>query len=249
MKDQKQNKIYGLIGKNINYSFSKNFFNNKFENEKINAVYINFDIKKIEEFKTIVTENNISGLNITIPYKESIINQLDYVDPTAKEIGAVNTIKFQNNILSGYNTDYLGFYTSIKNIVNSNTKALILGTGGATKAIAYTLKILKIKYLFVSRSKKNKNYINYNEISKEIINKHNLIINCTPLGTFPEINQIPQIPISLITNRHIVYDLIYNPSKSLLLKKSEENGATIINGYQMLENQAMESWKIWNSKH
>ena len=249
MKDQKQNKIYGLIGKNINYSFSKDFFNNKFENEKINAVYINFDIKKIEEFKTIVTENNISGLNITIPYKESIINQLDYVDPTAKEIGAVNTIKFQNNILSGYNTDYLGFYTSIKNIVNSNTKALILGTGGASKAIAYTLKILKIKYLFVSRSKKNKNYINYNEISKEIINKHNLIINCTPLGTFPEINQIPQIPISLITNRHIVYDLIYNPSKSLLLKKSEENGATIINGYQMLENQAMESWKIWNSKH
>jgi shikimate dehydrogenase len=249
MKDQKQNKIYGLIGKNINYSFSKNFFNNKFENEKINAAYINFDIKKIEEFKTIVTENNISGLNITIPYKESIINQLDYVDPTAKEIGAVNTIKFHNNILSGYNTDYLGFYTSIKNIVNSNTKALILGTGGASKAIAYTLKILKIKYLFVSRSKKNKNYINYNEISKEIINKHNLIINCTPLGTFPEINQIPQIPISLITNRHIVYDLIYNPSKSLLLKKSEENGATIINGYQMLENQAMESWKIWNSKH
>ena len=223
MKDQKENKIYGLIGKNINYSFSKNFFNNKFENEKINAVYINFDIKKIEEFKTIVTENNISGLNITIPYKESIINQLDYVDPTAKEIGAVNTIKFHNNILSGYNTDYLGFYTSIKNIVNSNTKALILGTGGASKAIAYTLKILKIKYLFVSRSKKNKNYINYNEISKEIINKHNLIINCTPLGTFPEINQIPQIPISLITNRHIVYDLIYNPSKSLLLKKSEEN--------------------------
>lgn len=249
MIEQKQNKIYGLIGKNINYSFSKNFFNNKFENEKIDAVYINFDIKKIEEFKTIVTENNISGLNITIPYKESIINQLDYVDPTAKEIGAVNTIKFHNNILSGYNTDYLGFYTSIKNIVNSNTKALILGTGGASKAIAYTLKILKIKYLFVSRSKKNKNYINYNEISKEIINKHNLIINCTPLGTFPEINQIPQIPISLITKRHIVYDLIYNPSKSLLLKKSEENGATIINGYQMLENQAMESWKIWNSKN
>ncbi len=248
MIEQKQNKIYGLIGKNINYSFSKNFFNNKFENEKIDAVYINFDIKKIEEFKTIVTENNISGLNITIPYKESIINQLDYVDPTAKEIGAVNTIKFHNNILSGYNTDYLGFYTSIKNIVNSNTKALILGTGGASKAIAYTLKILKIKYLFVSRSKKNKNYINYNEISKVIINKHNLIINCTPLGTFPEINQIPQIPISLITKRHIVYDLIYNPSKSLLLKKSEENGATIINGYQMLENQAMESWKIWNSK-
>ena len=249
MKDQKQNKIYGLIGKNINYSFSKKFFNNKFENEKINATYKNFDIKKIEEFKTLVNKYNISGLNITIPYKESIINQLDYVDPVAKEIGAVNTIKFHNNILSGYNTDYLGFYTSIKNIVNSNTKALILGSGGASKAIAYTLKILKIKYVFVSRSKKNKYQINYNEISKEIINKHNLIINCTPLGTFPEINQIPQIPISLITKRHIVYDLIYNPSKSLLLKKSEENGATIINGYQMLENQAMESWKIWNSKN
>jgi shikimate dehydrogenase len=249
MKDQKQNKIYGLIGKNINYSFSKKFFNIKFENEKINATYTNFDIKKIEEFKTIVNKYNISGLNITIPYKESIINQLDYVDPVAKEIGAVNTIKFHNNILSGYNTDYLGFYTSIKNIVNSNTKALILGSGGASKAIAYTLKILNIKYLFVSRSKKNKNYINYNEISKEIINKHNLIINCTPVGTYPEIDQIPKIPISLISNRHIVYDLIYNPSKSLLLKRCEENGAKIINGYQMLENQAMESWKIWNSKH
>ena len=249
MKDQKQNKIYGLIGKNINYSFSKKFFNNKFENEKINATYTNFDIKKIEEFKTVVNKYNISGLNITIPYKESIINHLDYVDPVAKEIGAVNTIKFHNNILSGYNTDYLGFYTSIKNIVNSNTKALILGSGGASKAIAYTLKILKIKYVFVSRSKKKKDYINYNEISNEIINKHNLIINCTPVGTYPGIDQIPKIPISLISNRHIVYDLIYNPSKSLLLKKSEENGATIINGYQMLENQAMESWKIWNSKH
>ena len=247
MKDQKENKIYGLIGKNINYSFSKNFFNNKFENEKINAVYINFDIKKIEEFKTIVTENNISGLNITIPYKESIINQLDYINPIAKEIGAVNTIKFQNNILSGYNTDYLGFYNSIENLIKPNTKALILGTGGASKAVAYALKILKVKYVFVSRSKKNKDYINYSEINQEIIDNHKLVINCTPIGTYPMTEQIPKIPISLINDSHIVYDLIYNPTKSLLLKKSQENGATIINGYQMLKNQALESWKIWNS--
>ena len=154
----------------LDYSFSKNFFNNKFENEKINAVYINFDIKKIEEFKAIVTENNISGLNITIPYKESIINQLDYVDPTAKEIGAVNTIKFHNNILSGYNTDYLGFYTSIKNIVNSNTKALILGTGGASKAIAYTLKILKIKEKYDFEFKESNKVVSL-EMDKDIAHK------------------------------------------------------------------------------
>ena len=249
MKDQKQNKIYGLIGKNINYSFSKKFFNNKFEKERIKAVYTNFDIQKIEDFKNVVNKFNICGLNVTIPYKESIINQLDYINPIAKEIGAVNTIKFQNNILSGYNTDYLGFYKSIENLIKPNTKALILGTGGASKAVAYALNILKVKYVFVSRSKKNKDYINYSEINQELIDNHKLVINCTPIGTYPMTEQIPQIPISLINDSHIVYDLIYNPTKSLLLKKSQENGATIINGYQMLENQALESWKIWNSNH
>ena len=248
MKSQEQSKIYGLVGRNIGYSFSKKFFTEKFKKEKINCVYTNFDIQKIEEFKSIINEFNIHGLNVTIPYKESIIDQLDSINPIAKEIGAVNTIKIHNNVLSGYNTDYLGFYESLKEIIKPNSKALSLGTGGASKAIAYALKLLKVKYVFVSRSKKNKDNITYNEINQDIIDKHKLIINCTPVGTHPETKQIPPIPISLINNQHIVYDLIYNPTKSLLLKKSQENGAMIINGYQMLENQAIESWKIWNSK-
>ena len=248
MKGLKNNKLYGLIGKNIDYSFSKEFFTNKFKKEKLDCTYINFDIKEIEDLKKIINGNDISGLNVTIPYKERIINYLDFVSPIAKEIGAVNTISFNNGVLSGYNTDYLGFYDSIKKEISQNTKALILGTGGASKAIAYALKLLNVEYLFVSRFTNNKNHILYKELDKKIIDKYNLIINCSPIGTYPKITEIPKIPISLITNKHIVYDLIYNPVKSELLKQSEEKGAKVINGYQMLKNQAKESWKIWNTE-
>lgn len=248
MKGLKNNKLYGLIGKNIDYSFSKEFFTNKFKKEKLDCTYINFDIKEIEDLKKIINGNDISGLNVTIPYKERIINYLDFVSPIAKEIGAVNTISFNNGVLSGYNTDYLGFYDSIKKEISQNTKALILGTGGASKAIAYALKLLNVEYLFVSRFTNNKNHILYKELDKKIIDKYNLIINCSPIGTYPKTTEIPNIPISLITNKHIVYDLIYNPVKSELLKQSEEKGAKVINGYQMLKNQAKESWKIWNTE-
>ena len=248
MKGLKNNKLYGLIGKNIDYSFSKEFFTNKFKKEKLDCTYINFDIKEIEDLKKIINGNDISGLNVTIPYKERIINYLDFVSPIAKEIGAVNTISFNNGVLSGYNTDYLGFYDSIKKEISQNTKALILGTGGASKAIAYALKLLNVEYLFVSRFTNNKNHILYNELDKKIIDKYNLIINCSPIGTYPKTTEIPNIPISLITNKHIVYDLIYNPVKSELLKQSEEKGAKVINGYQMLKIQAKESWKIWNTE-
>ena len=248
MKGLKNNKLYGLIGKNIDYSFSKEFFTNKFKKEKLDCTYINFDIKEIEDLKKIINGNDISGLNVTIPYKERIINYLDFVSPIAKEIGAVNTISFNNGVLSGYNTDYLGFYDSIKKEISQNTKALILGTGGASKAIAYALKLLNVEYLFVSRFTSNKNHILYNELDKKIIDKYNLIINCSPIGTYPKTTEIPNIPISLITNKHIVYDLIYNPVKSELLKQSEEKGAKVINGYQMLKIQAKESWKIWNTE-
>ena len=248
MKGLKNNKLYGLIGKNIDYSFSKEFFTNKFKKEKLDCTYINFDIKEIEDLKKIINDNNISGLNVTIPYKERIINYLDFVSPIAKEIGAVNTISFNNGVLSGYNTDYLGFYDSIKKEISQNTKALILGTGGASKAIAYALKLLNVEYLFVSRFTNNKNHILYKELDKKIIDKYNLIINCSPIGTYPKTTEIPNIPISLITNKHIVYDLIYNPVKSELLKQSEEKGAKVINGYQMLKIQAKESWKIWNTE-
>ena len=248
MKGLKNNKLYGLIGKNIDYSFSKEFFTNKFKKEKLDCTYINFDIKEIEDLKKIINGNDISGLNVTIPYKERIINYLDFVSPIAKEIGAVNTISFNNGVLSGYNTDYLGFYDSIKKEISQNTKALILGTGGASKAIAYALKLLNVEYLFVSRFTNNKNHILYNELDKKIIDKYNLIINCSPIGTYPKTTEIPNIPISLITNKHIVYDLIYNPVKSELLMQSEEKGAKVINGYQMLKIQAKESWKIWNTE-
>jgi len=248
MKGLKNNKLYGLIGKNIDYSFSKEFFTNKFKKEKLDCTYINFDIKEIEDLKKIINGNDISGLNVTIPYKERIINYLDFVSPIAKEIGAVNTISFNNGVLSGYNTDYLGFYDSIKKEISQNTKALILGTGGASKAIAYALKLLNVEYLFVSRFTNNKNHILYKELDKKIIDKYNLIINCSPIGTYPKTTEIPNIPISLITNKHIVYDLIYNPVKSELLKQSEEKGAKVINGYQMLKIQAKESWKIWNTE-
>lgn len=246
MKSIGKNKLYGLIGKNIDYSFSKDFFLEKFNKENLNCSYINFDIQEVEEFKKVINEFEISGLNVTIPYKESIIKYLDFVCPIAKEIGAVNTIKFDNRTLSGYNTDYLGFHNSIQKIIKPNTRALILGTGGASKAVAYALKLLGVKYMFVSRSKTNEDCISYEDLNKSIINNHKLIINCTPLGTYPITKEIPKIPISLITNQHMVYDLIYNPIKSLLLEKSEENGAKIINGYEMLQNQAIESWKIWS---
>ena len=248
MKGLENNKLYGLVGKNIDYSFSKEFFTNKFKKEKLDCTYINFDIKEIEDLKKIINGNDISGLNVTIPYKERIINYLDFVSPIAKEIGAVNTISFNNGVLSGYNTDYLGFYDSIKKEISQNTKALILGTGGASKAIAYALKLLNVEYLFVSRFTNNKNHILYKELDKKIIDKYNLIINCSPIGTYPKTTEIPNIPISLITNKHIVYDLIYNPVKSELLKQSEEKGAKVINGYQMLKIQAKESWKIWNTE-
>ena len=246
MKNIEMNKLYGLLGKNIDYSFSKDFFSKKFNKENLNCSYMNFDIQEIDEFKKVIKEFKINGLNVTIPYKESIIKYLDFVCPIAKEIGAVNTIKFENSTLSGYNTDYLGFYNSAQRIVKPSTKALILGTGGASKAVAYALKLLGVRYIFVSRSKENEECISYKDLNKSIINKYKLIINCTPLGTYPMTEEIPKVPISLITSNHTVYDLIYNPTKSLLLKKSEENGAKIINGYQMLQNQAIESWNIWN---
>lgn len=241
---------YGLIGKNINYSFSKKYFNDKFLKENItNCSYENYDLQSVKDFKKIIKDNAIKGFNVTIPYKEEIMEFINKIDPIAKKIGAINTIKIHNkNIIEGYNTDYIGFVISLKNLISNQKKALVLGTGGASKAIAYALKLLNVEYLFVSRFTSNKNHILYNELDKKIIDKYNLIINCSPIGTFPKITEIPNIPISLITNKHIVYDLIYNPVKSELLKQSEEKGARIINGYQMLKNQAKESWKIWNTE-
>ena len=245
---QKQIDKYGLIGKDISYSFSKKFFTRKFINEGLNnCSYENYDINSISELLEVINDTKIKGLNVTIPYKESVIELLNHIDPIAKKIGAVNTIKIdKQNKLLGYNTDYIGFKQSLESNISNQKRALILGTGGASKAIVYALKTLNIKTLLVSR-KKREEYITYEDISNQIIKDHTIIINCTPLGTYPNIEECPKIPYQYITERHLCYDLIYNPIKTKFLILSEKEGASIINGNEMLENQAIESWKIWNS--
>ena len=237
-------KTYGLIGKNISYSFSRNYFANKFKKEDIkNSQYINFDIDNLSELNNIFNTNNF-GFNVTIPYKEVIIPYLDSLDFHAEKIGAVNTIKLENRKKIGFNTDWIGFKKSIEPLLNSHhTKALILGTGGASKAVIYALDQLKIETLMVSRYGE----ISYEDLSEEIIQNHAIIINCTPVGTFPNVDAAPEIPYHFITKNHLAYDLIYNPAETLFLKKCKEKGAVVKNGLEMLEIQAEASWKIWNS--
>lgn len=245
---QKQIDKFGLIGKDISYSFSKKFFSRKFINEGLNnCSYENYDISSISELLEVINDTKIKGLNVTIPYKESVIELLNHIDPIAKKIGAVNTIKIdKQNKLIGYNTDYIGFKQSLESNISNQKRALVLGTGGASKAIVYALKTLNIKTLLVSRKKREES-ITYEDISNQIIKDHTIIINCTPLGTYPNIEECPKIPYQYITERHLCYDLIYNPIKTKFLILSEKEGASIINGNEMLKNQAIESWKIWNS--
>ena len=240
---------FGLIGKNISYSFSRGYFNNKFESESIkNVSYQNFDLDSLKKFKSIFNDHpEIAGLNVTIPYKENIIEYLDSLSKSAKNIGAVNTIKFtKKGKLKGYNTDYYGFKRSLEPLLqNQHKKALILGTGGASKAVAFTLEKLHISYTYVSRNKSSDNLI-YNELDESIIKENLVIINCTPLGTHPNINDCPNIPYDAITKNHILFDLIYNPEETLFLKYGKQKGCIISNGLKMLELQAEKSWEIWN---
>ena len=244
----RENKIYGLLGKNIDYSFSRNFFSKKFKNENINCKYLNFDIQNISEFKSIISDKNISGLNVTIPYKEDVIKYIDKISSDAKSIGAVNTIKISNEKLTGYNTDHIGFSKSIEKIdgFKNIESALILGSGGASKAVQFALKKMNIKYTIVSRSNSIE-CINYDQVSEKIIKNHKLIINCTPLGTFPDVERFPEIEYRFLSSFNILYDLVYNPEQSSFLIKGLKAGCKIKNGLEMLEIQAIESWKIWNS--
>ena len=242
---------FGLIGKNISYSFSKKYFTEKFQKLGLNSYkYSNYDIPEIEEFPFILyhKEDGFRGFNVTIPYKQSIIKYLDEVEGDAKEIGAVNTIKVtENNNLVGYNTDVYGFQKSIEPLLQKHhKKALILGTGGASKAVAYALLKLGIKYEFVSRNVSDNGFL-YSGLTKQIIEEHTVIINCTPLGTHPNIENSPNIPYQFITNKHLLFDLIYNPSETKFLQEGKKRGATIKNGLEMLELQAEKSWEIWNS--
>ena len=238
---------YGLVGKNIEYSFSRSYFAEKFEKEKIeNCSYENFDLESIEKIEAVLEKENIKGLNVTIPYKESIINYLDRLSEDAEIIGAVNTIRFlDNGTTEGHNTDAYGFETALlKKWNNHSKKALILGTGGASKAIEYVLKKMNVEPLFVSR-KPLKDQISYDQIDVNIMTSYLLIINCTPIGTHPDLDKAPNIPYDLLTKDHFLFDLIYNPKKTLFLRKGIEIGCTIQNGLHMLEQQAEKSWDIW----
>lgn len=250
---------YGLIGKDIGYSFSRSFFKAKFDKEEITASYQNFDCKDVDAIKAILLDTTIRGYNVTIPYKEVVIPLLDELDKDAEAIGAVNTIKrMTDGSLKGFNTDFIGFRESIfksaegtlfkKALRESKTKlnALILGTGGASKAIVYALTMMGVNCQFISR-KRSKTALTYDDIDEDLMRQQWLIINCTPLGTFPDVDQAPEIPFDCITLSHIAYDVIYNPAETIFLKEAKERGATTFNGLPMLEEQALASWKIWQS--
>ncbi|MCH9660870.1 MAG: shikimate dehydrogenase [Bacteroidetes bacterium] len=240
---------YGLVGKNIDYSFSRTYFTAKFTNEKRKDSYENFDLECIHHLKELIERSpEIKGLNVTIPYKESVIPILDRMDKEAEKIGAVNTIKkLKSGRLVGYNTDHYGFAKAIANFLPLEEKtALILGTGGASKAIKYVLDAMEFEYKIVSRTP-FENRITYSELTPEIINSHYLIINCTPLGTYPNIESCPDIPYHEITDKHLLFDLIYNPTETEFLKRGFAKGAKVTNGLKMLEYQAEKAWSIWKS--
>lgn len=247
-KLEKSRPKYGLVGKNIAYSFSRAHFTAKFENEQLPYTYVNFDIDSIAEFQEILIQDDVRGLNVTIPYKEQVIPLLDKIHKTASEIGAVNTIKFlASGKTKGYNTDYYGFKKSIAPFLKPHhKKALILGTGGASKAIAYALQNLGISFDYVSRTPQTKAKYVYSDLTEAIISSHTLIINCTPVGTHPDVNQCPDIPYDGITKDHLLFDLIYNPIQTKFLICGEIKGATTCNGDKMLEYQAEKAWQIWN---
>jgi len=237
-------RTFGLIGKTLSHSFSEGYFNKKFHNEDINdAEYKNFEINNISEFTSLISKMKLSGLNITIPYKESVIPFLDEITPQAKIIGAVNTIQFKDNKLIGHNTDTIGFSQSISPLINERKKALILGNGGASKAVQYALKTLNIEYKIVSR----KSLFDYSDITIKSIGYYDIIINTTPLGTHPKIADFPQIPYMQLNENHLLFDLIYNPTESTFLRFGKTRNCSIKNGLEMLEIQAESSWNIWNS--
>jgi len=240
--------LYGLLGKNIGYSFSRGYFSEKFQKENLDHQYTNFDLDQIDSVTDLLLDPKIKGMNVTIPYKEEIIPFLDILDPIAKEIGAVNVIKFEKGKKTiGYNSDYYGFTTSLKPLLHDDiTKALILGTGGASKAIAFALGKLGIHHTFVSRNP-GIDDLSYQDLDKEVLKSNKLIINCTPLGTHPDIEAYPDIPYQYLTEKHVLYDLIYNPDQTAFMKKGILQGAKVTNGLKMLILQAEKSWEIWNS--
>mgnify|MGYP006298815129 CR=1 FL=1 len=248
-------RLFGLIGYPLGHSFSAGYFKEKFEKEQIgDCEYRNFPIESIEKIHAVLDENpQLMGLNVTIPYKRKIIPFLNELYPPANEIGAVNTIKIETTegipgkILKGYNTDVYGFKTSLKSVLKENIdKALILGTGGAALAVEHALAEMGISSRKVSRNS-SENFLGYEQLDEKIMKDYLLIINTTPLGTYPDFNTAPGIPYNFLGSSHILFDLVYNPSETLFMKKGKENGARVKNGYDMLVAQAEKAWEIWNS--
>jgi shikimate dehydrogenase len=250
-------KLFGLIGYPLSHSFSKKYFTEKFEKENIaDCEYQLFPIEQIDLFPQLIKDNNtICGLNVTIPYKESVIPFIDELDETAKAVGAVNCIKIQqlstnNQQLIGFNTDVFGFRQSIKPFLETHhERALIIGTGGASKAVAYVLNEIGIDCYFVTRQKSVDSSLktfSYAELNGNVINAFKLIVNTSPVGMFPNVNDAPEIPYQYITSSHLLYDLVYNPIETEFLKRGKLHGASVVNGLSMLHQQAEEAWKVWN---
>ncbi|MEP7144072.1 MAG: shikimate dehydrogenase [Ferruginibacter sp.] len=244
-------KVYGLIGYPLGHSFSKQYFTEKFEREGLTDCFFEaFPIKSINEFSGLIGANPLlKGLGVTIPYKEQVLQFVDELSEEVKYIGATNSIKITGNKLIAFNTDITGFEQSFsRQLQPIHTKALVLGAGGASKAVQYVLKRLGIDFLVVTRNEILKDgFIRYNNIDQKIFNEYKVIINCTPVGMYPNENISPEIPYHLLTTEHYLYDLVYKPAKTLFLQKGEEKGTIVQNGYDMLLIQAEASWKIWNS--
>lgn len=245
--------IYGLIGYPLGHSFSVNYFNQKFADEGIDAKYVNFEIPNIEALIEVLdTQPNLKGLNVTIPYKEKVIDFLDSLSPEAQAIGAVNVIRVthegRNVKLKGYNSDVIGFTQSIEPMLESHhKKALILGTGGASKAIDYGLRKLGLETLFVSRQERHET-ICYQDVTPDVVKEYNVIVNCTPVGMFPHTEECPQLPYEALDDKNILYDLIYNPDMTLFMRRGQEKGANVKNGLEMLLLQAFSGWEFWHEK-
>ena len=244
---------YGLIGYPLGHSFSRKFFTEKFEKEGIDAQYLNFEIPSIEEFPNIIKNNpTLKGLNVTIPYKQQVMQYLDDISEEAKAIGAVNVVKCQLSTvncqlhLTGYNIDVIGFVNSIKPLLKPHhKKALILGTGGASKAIHYGLtKKLSMETLFVSRTARE-GMITYEEVTSEVLKEYEVIVNCSPVGMYPHVDECPALPYEAMNENNLLYDLVYNPLETLFMKKGAAQGATVKNGLEMLHLQAIASWEFW----
>lgn len=241
---------FGLIGKTLVHSFSKKYFTEKFEREAVDANYELYSMANVDSLRQFVQEHSLCGLNVTIPYKQDVIPLLDEIDSEAQMVGAVNVIKIKREgerlCLKGFNTDVVGFRNSLKPLLKPwHTSALVLGTGGASKAVLYVLENLGIAARCVSRQKRE-GMLTYETLDADVMRRNTLIVNTTPLGTFPNVETCPDIPYRLLTEKHLLFDLVYNPEQTLFMKKGLQNGAAVKNGYEMLVGQAEASWRIWN---